>query len=69
MPPIYNFICETCNEETEIIRSIKDSDSTPTEDEAKEKEPCGKQHKWKKIIKYAPEKAYGAGWNTRKGYH
>lgn len=62
--PIYSWQCEKCQAEKDTIVSISESDVPP---ETQPEEPC--QHEWARTYKHAPAKKYGAGWNTRKGYH
>lgn len=62
--PIYSWECPECKKETETIRSMTESD-LPPEESSDDKCPT---HKWVKIIKHAPKKAYAEGWGSdRKG--
>lgn len=64
MPPIYEWRCEKCNKEDETIAKFSESDVPP---EPKDGDSC--PHEWKRDFRHAPDKAYGANWNTRKGWH
>lgn len=63
--PIYSWECPECKKEAETIASMSESDTPPEE---KSDEKCA-SHKWIKVIRHAPTKAYAAGWGVqnRKG--
>lgn len=74
--PMYSWKCTKCQEQLEILRSITDSDIPPKDEEEESLvppfdtdtyKPC--KHEWNRHIGHAPQKAYGANWGTRKGYH
>lgn len=68
--PIYTYACSKCKTEMDVVRKMSESDAAPDASESPKTEKCPTaKHKWTKIIKYAPDKAYGPGWRTRKGEH
>lgn len=64
MPPIYQYECQNCNKDLEVVRSMSESDVPPDETSS---DSC-ELHAWVKVIKFAPKKAYAPGWGSdRKG--
>jgi predicted nucleic acid-binding Zn ribbon protein len=66
--PIYDYQCKTCNQKTNVLRKISESDSLPLPEElvAAGIITCTStegNHVWEKIITRAPNVAYGGGWS------
>lgn len=66
MPPMYQWCCLKCKEETLIIRTFDEYENPPTKEEHPIECPGQLDHEWKRQIA-APKFVRGAGWRGSKG--
>jgi predicted nucleic acid-binding Zn ribbon protein len=70
--PLYHYACKKCKYSVEIIRTMKESEDLPTEQEITEEcsspESTDKKHDLERLIKSAPGVMKGGSWGNGKGY-
>lgn len=63
--PVYDYKCRKCGIETEVIRTIHQTDVSPTSDETPSPKPdqerC-EEHDWEKLIKGKTTVIRGPNW-------
>lgn len=66
--PLYHYACKKCKYSVEIIRTMKESEEPPTEQEITQECTSPDSHDLERLIKSAPGVMKGGSWGNGKGY-
>ena len=66
MPPLYNWVCDGCKVEIDVLRSFAEYEQEPQAEELPEATPEPCTHKWRRVVNPA-KTIRGIGWG-KKGH-